>query len=156
MNNCIYYGKGLLYTSFLLLIICIKVSKIRKYELNSVIHNAFKLCVVNTLTDELHFCFGCTGWPVGFYWFPLGFSLAWLRIFSAAWCLPTNPSCPSGLGEEQVNVGQLLKPLPPHSHVKLPALQLIPVIHLCPLVCVETAAQHMQSVFLGKPKLLLV
>lgn len=71
-------------------------------------------------------------------------------------CLPINPPCTSGLGEEQVNVGQLLKPLPPHSHVKLPTLQLIPVTHLCPLVCVETAAQHTQSVFLGKPKLLLL
>lgn len=53
-----------------------------------------------------------------------------------------NPPCPSGLGEEQVNVGQLFEPLSPHSHIKLPALQLIPVIHLCPLVRVETAAQH--------------
>lgn len=83
------------------------------------------------------------------------YSPAWLRIFSAAWSLPMNPPRPSGFGEEQVNVGQLLKPLPPHSHIKLPTLQLIPVIHLCPLVRVEAAAQHTQSVFLGKHKLLL-
>lgn len=67
-----------------------------------------------------------------------------------------NPPCPSGFGEEQVNVGQLFKPVSPHSHIKLPALQLIPVIHLCPLVRVETAAQHKQSVFLSKPKQSLV
>lgn len=67
-----------------------------------------------------------------------------------------NPPCPSGLGEEQVNVGQLFEPVSPHSHVKLPALQLIPVIHLCPLVRVETAAQHKQSVFFSKPKQSLV
>lgn len=138
---------------FCYFITCIKASNIRKCDLNPNIHNPMKLCVMNSLTDELCSVLDA---PDGSDWSPLGFSLAWLRIFSAAWCLPMDPPCPSGLGEEQVNVGQLFKPVSPHSHVKLPALQLIPVIHLRPLVRVETAAQHKQSVFLSKPKQSLV
>lgn len=87
--------------------------------------------------------------PEGSYRSPRGFPSVWLRIFAVAWCLPINPPRPSGFGEEQVDVGHLPKPLPPHGHVKLPTLQLVPVIHLCPLVRVETAAHHTRLVLLS-------
>lgn len=65
----------------------------------------------------------------------------YISIFSVVWCLPINPSCSSRFGEEQVIVGQLLKPLPSHSHIKLTTLQLIPIMHLCPLIGVK-AKKH--------------
>lgn len=126
--------------NFCYFITCIKVSKIMKRGLNPVTHNLIKQCVIDTLSDEQA--------PDGLraltepHW---DFSSVWLRIFSAAWCLPVIPPRLSGLGEEQVNVGQLLKPLPAYSHVKLPALQLIPINHLSPIIRVETAAQHTVS-----------
>lgn len=65
-------------------------------------------------------------------------------LFQYIFCLPIDPPCPSWFGEEQVTVGQLLKLFSSHSHIKLTALQLIPISHLVSLIGVETRA-HKES-----------
>lgn len=56
-------------------------------------------------------------------------------------CLPIYPPRASGFSEEEVTVGQLLKPFSSHSHIKLTAFQLIPISHLGALIGVEAKKQ---------------
>lgn len=55
---------------------------------------------------------------------------------------PIDPPCFSGFGEEEISVGKLLKPLSPHCHVELAALQPTAFGHWGAFVGVE-AGQHM-------------